>query len=250
MRAFVALSRALRAFAGDRRGSLAFLYAIALVPVALAACASLDYARGVLVRASLTDALDAAGLAVGASGSLSGDATTALAQSYFNANYHLDASYGTPVAVQISQSGQDFTLTTSVPMPTLLMRLVGVDTMPVSSSVVITRNSMNIEVAMALDITGSMTGSRLTDLKSAAKGLVETVVQAQQSPTYTKVAIAAYSMAVNAGSVAAAARGAIAAGSPITGASKTSGGDHRAGSSLSKRRCRLHHRCRRHDPAQ
>ena len=222
MRAFVALSRALRAFAGDRRGSLAFLYAIALVPVALAACASLDYARGVLVRASLTDALDAAGLAVGASGSLSGDATTALAQSYFNANYHLDASYGTPVAVQISQNGQDFTLTTSVPMPTLLMRLVGVDTMPVSSSVVITRNSMNIEVAMALDITGSMTGSRLTDLKSAAKGLVETVVQAQQSPTYTKVAIAAYSMAVNAGSVAAAARGAIAAGSPITGASKTS----------------------------
>jgi Flp pilus assembly protein TadG len=210
-----------RAFSADRRANIAFLYAVALVPVTIAAGATIDYGRGVLVRASLTQALDAAGLAVGASGNLSPADSSAVAQSYFNANYHLDSSFGTPSAISVVQNGQDFTLTSSVPMPTVLMRLVGLSSLPVTSSVVITRNSMNIEVAMALDITGSMAGSRLTDLKAAAKSLIETVVQGQQSPTYSKLAIAPYSMAVNAGSYADQARGSLAAGVAITGASRT-----------------------------
>ncbi len=174
-----------------------------------------------LVRASLSEALDAAGLAVGASGNLSQDDTNTLAQTYFKANYRLDSSYGTPAVVNVVQNGQDFTLASSVPMPTVLMHLIGLDSMPVSSSVVVTRNSMNIEVAMALDITGSMSGSRLTDLKTAAKNLIETVVQSVQSPTYSKVAIAPYSMAVDVGSYANQVRGAIAGGIAITGASHT-----------------------------
>jgi Flp pilus assembly protein TadG len=218
---FAMLSGLLRAFAADRRANLAMLYAIALVPVTLAACGAIDYARATLVRSNLTEALDAAGLAVGASGNLSADDATALAQSYFNANYTLDSDYGAPAAVSVAQNGQDFTLATSVPMPTVLLHFIGLDTLPINASVVITRNSKNIEVAMALDITGSMTGSRLTDLKTAAKNLIETVVQAQQTPTYTKVAIAPYSMAVNVGSAADAVRGAIAAGSAITAATRT-----------------------------
>jgi Flp pilus assembly protein TadG len=210
----------LRAFGADRRANVAMIYAVALVPVILGACGGLDYARGIMVRASLTQSLDAAGLAVGSSGTLTTDQTKAMAQAFFNANYHLDSSYGTPTPVTVTQNGQDFTLSASVTMPTILLHIIGIDTMPVGSTVVITRNSKNIEVAMALDITGSMKGSRLTDLKAAAKGLIDTVVQDQQSPTYTKVAIAPYSMAVNVGSAAVDVRGAITPGVAITGATK------------------------------
>jgi Flp pilus assembly protein TadG len=215
------LASTLRDFICNRRAHIATIYALSLVPLAIATGAGIDYARGVMVRGALTDALDAAGLAVGASGNLSLDAARTVAQTYFNANYRLDNSYGTPAQVSLVQSGQDFTLTSSVPMPTVLMQIAGVTQIPVSSSVVVTRNSMNLEVAMALDVTGSMSGQRLTDLKTAAKSLIDMVVQSQQSPTYSKVAVVPYSMAVNASSYAAQVRGAISAGKTITAASKT-----------------------------
>jgi Flp pilus assembly protein TadG len=215
------LFEAVGAFAADRRGNLAFIYALALVPLIIASGAAIDYGRGVFVRASLTRALDAAGLAVGSSGTLSQSDSTAKAQAFFNANYRLDTSYGTPSPVAVVQNGQDFTLTASVPMPTALLHFAGIDTMPVATSVVVTRNSMNIEVALALDITGSMaSGTRLADLKTAAEDLIDMVVQDVQSPTYSKVALVPYSMAVNAGSYATQVRGAITAGKAITGATR------------------------------
>jgi len=211
-----------RAFTADRRGNIAFIYALALVPLIIASGAAIDYGRGVFVRATLTRALDAAGLAVGSSGTLNQSDSVIKAQAFFNANYRLDPSFGTPSAVAVAQSGQDFTLTSNVPMPTVLLHFAGIDTMPVSTSVVVTRNSMNIEVALALDITGSMaSGTRLADLKTAAKDLIDLVVQDTQSPTYSKVALIPYSMAVNAGSYAAAVRGAIVPGKTITGATRT-----------------------------
>lgn len=215
--------RAVRAFAGNCQANIAIIYGLALIPLAVASGGAIDYARGVLVRAELTQALDSAGLAVGASGNLTLTDATTRAQAYFNANYRLDTSFGKPAPVSLVQSGQDFTLSSNVPVPTTLLRLIGKDTMPVSSSVMITRNSVNLEVALALDITGSMdSGTRLADLKVAAKDLIDLVVQDIQSPTYSKVAIVPYSMAVNAGSYAAQVRGAIQPGIAITGASRTS----------------------------
>lgn len=214
-----ALAR-LTQFWTDKRGNIAVIYAVALIPLLIAVGAGLDFARAVMVRAELTEALDGAGLAVGASPNLSTSDVQVLAQNYFNANYTMDASYGTPAAITVSTAGQDITLNSSVAMPTVLMSIVGINTMPISSSVVITRNSKNIEVALALDTTGSMSGSKITDLKTAAGELIDIVVQDVQTPTYTKVAIAPYSMGVNAGGYAAQVRGAIAAGYAITAATK------------------------------
>lgn len=207
-------------FAADRKANVAIIFGLSLVPLAVAAGAGLDYARGVMVRASLTDALDAAGLAVGGTPNISQTDATALAQAYFNANYAADSSYGTPSAVSVAQDGQDYTLTSSVTMPTVLLKLAGIETLPVSASVTITRSSKNLEVALALDTTGSMAGSRITDLKAAAEDLIDIVVQDTQTPTYSKVALAPYTNAVNVGTYAAQVRGAIAPAKAITGATK------------------------------
>lgn len=73
------------------------------------------------------------------------------------------------------------------------------------------RSSNNLEVALVLDITGSMAGNKLRDLKDAADELVDMVVQDVQTPYYTKAAIIPYAAAVNLGADAAAARGAVPA---------------------------------------
>jgi Flp pilus assembly protein TadG len=57
----------------------------------------------------------------------------------------------------------------------------------------------NIELAMMLDVTGSMAGTRITDLKAAAKDLVDIVVWDDQSKWTSKIALVPFSNAVNVG---------------------------------------------------
>jgi Flp pilus assembly protein TadG len=56
--------RLLRDFTISTRGNVAMMFGIALVPLLVAAGVGLDYARSALVRSQMSDALDAASLAV------------------------------------------------------------------------------------------------------------------------------------------------------------------------------------------
>ena len=87
-RAFGILSARLRAFAGARNGNVAMMFAIALVPISIAAGAGLDLARGMTARSNMSEALDAAALAVGSTPNITQDQAQQLAQKYFDANYH------------------------------------------------------------------------------------------------------------------------------------------------------------------
>ena len=92
------------------------------------------------------------------------------------------------------------------------------DYLPVGSHSEVDRSSRNLEVALVLDVTGSMSGQRIKDLKKAAKELVDIIVQPVQTPYYSKLALVPYSMGVNLGSRADSVRGAPLGYTNITGA--------------------------------
>src|SRR5690606_17101738 len=92
------------------------------------------------------------------------------------------------------------------------------DYMPVGGHSEVDRSSRNIEVALVLDVTGSMAGQRIIDLKKAARELVDIIVQPIQTPYYSKLALVPYSMGVNVGSRANALRGAPIGATGVTGA--------------------------------
>jgi Flp pilus assembly protein TadG len=81
------------------------------------------------------------------------------------------------------------------------------DYLPVGAHSEVNRSSRNLEVALVLDITGSMGGSRITAMKAAARDLVDLVVQDVQEPYYTRMSVVPYSIGVNMGSWANGARG-------------------------------------------
>jgi hypothetical protein len=97
------------------------------------------------------------------------------------------------------------------------------DYLPVGAHSEVNRSARNVEVALVLDTTGSMAGQRIIDLRAAAKELVDIVVQDQQTPWYSKVAVVPYSMAVNVDSYAASARGDIRGSTNVTNATWTTG---------------------------
>ena len=86
VRALQALA-ALSAFQKNRQGNVAVIFALAMMPIVAAAGAGVDLSRAYLVKALLTQALDAAGLAVAGTPGASEAQIMELAQSFFKANY-------------------------------------------------------------------------------------------------------------------------------------------------------------------
>src|SRR5271154_1228065 len=91
---FSLLNAKARAFWRTRKGNVAMMFGIALVPIMIAAGVGLDFARGMMARSAMSEALDAAALAVGSTPNVSQSQAQSIAQKYFNANYHGDPTYG------------------------------------------------------------------------------------------------------------------------------------------------------------
>ena len=198
----------------DRRGAVAIYFVLTLIPLMVAVGAAVDISRAYVVKQRLCYALDAAGLAVGSSTGTNEQLNNVLT-SFFNANYPT-AEIGVPATPSLAINGQVITVSAEATVDTTLMKVVGVGSTTVGCAAEITRSSTSLEVAMVLDITGSMAGTRIADLKVAASDLVDIVVQDVQTPNYTKVALVPYSTGVNVDTYANAVRGTPPPAAPIT----------------------------------
>lgn len=197
----------LRAFAFSRRGNVAMMFGLALVPMTMAAGVGLDFARGMMVRQAMSEALDAASLAVGSTTGLDRDTALTLAQKYFNANYKVDSSYGSPV-VSIADNGYSangsVTITATDTMPTAIMRLAGINTMPISTSTTVVWGQSKLWVALVLDNSGSMSqgdssGSKMDALHNASHQLLTILQNAAASPGDVQVSIVPFDRTINVG---------------------------------------------------
>lgn len=202
-----AIAALLRTFTRDRRGSVSLYVATAIVPLVAIVGVSIDAARGYLVKSRLSSAVDAAALAGGRIyGSAFRDADI---QKYFDSNFppgYMNAVID-PLAITTNDASRTLVVSTQATVPTTFMRLLGFETMSASAQAEATLESKSVEVSLVLDITGSMAGQDIIDLRSAANELVDIVVQDQQTPFYSKIALVPYAAAVNVGSYAAAVRG-------------------------------------------
>jgi len=203
--------------ARDERGAVAVVFAVSIVLLAPLALGVIDIYLSSSQRTRLQDALDAAALYTARTHATTDEELSAIGQRALNAN--LSAREQARL-VDSSFSLVDSTVVASAEMESqgFASQLWNHGTMKVSTNVV--RASANLEVSLVLDITGSMGGSRISSLKTAAKDLIDLVVQDQQTPYYSKVAIVPYANAVNVGSHLDDVRGAVPDAVSITGATR------------------------------
>src|SRR5262249_51186857 len=102
-------------------------------------------------------------LAVGATSGLTQTQMQTLAQQYFTANYTSSTSFGVPnpITVTTGTTGNGTTINTvtvtgTVPMPTTVMRVVGIRTVNVSYTSTVTWGQTKLWVGLVLDNTLSM----------------------------------------------------------------------------------------------
>lgn len=200
----------LRAFARSDRGNVAMMFGIALVPMTIAAGVGLDYARSALVRSQMSDALDAAALAVASGKGLTHDTAQQLAQQYFQANYKGDGTPTVTVGANDYDSGGSFKVTASYNLPTTLLKVIGRDSVSVSTSTTVVWGQSRLWVALVLDNSGSMangdsSGSKMTALKNASNQLLTILQNAASNPGDVKASIVPFDRTVNVGTANAGA---------------------------------------------
>ncbi len=102
-----------------RAGNVAIIFALSVIPVLLAGGAGIDLARALAVRARMYEAVDAAALAVASKSGISENAAKLLAQQYFDANFNMNSSYGTPAPldVDVDPDTQQVNVSTTISMP-------------------------------------------------------------------------------------------------------------------------------------
>jgi Flp pilus assembly protein TadG len=218
--------------ASETRGNVAMIFGLSMPVLVLMTVGGVDIHRASTVRVNLQDALDAAALAAARSPYTTSVDIQRVGMAALRANLK---NYPNITLLEadtafVLNSDDVVVANSRVNVKTLVANLFLPpygkfmdDYLPVGAHSEVDRSSRNIEVALVLDITGSMSGTRIADLKTAAKDLVDLVVQDVQTPFYSKVALVPYSMGVNAGTYATAARGSVVGSVNVTNASWSAG---------------------------
>ncbi len=210
-------------FTRDARGAVAIWFAVLALPLAVLSFALIDVNRASVEKRHLQDALDAATLLAARStakteaeiqtvgeaallAQLSGVSDAVLTDSTFKLS-------GTKIVASATATVDPFISDLWLDGP-----------MDIGAKAEVSRSSTNLELALVLDLTQSMSGTKIADLKTAAKDLLDLVISDVQSPYYSKAALVPYSYGVNLGSTYAnAGRGTIVGSKSVTASSWQSG---------------------------
>lgn len=204
-------------FQEEDRGTVAVMFGLMLTVLGLFAGLAIDYGRITNVHSSISGAADAASLAGGKAmlqGKLSDSEVIELAEKYFQSNSLSSSKIGRTSKPQIAinrETGKVSVKVDSV-VPLTIGRLSGIESMtvPVASEAIFQQK--DIEVGMALDVTGSMNnrdsaGQRKIDgLKQAFKQFADELLPDNSYNTNSvRIGLAPYSSGINLGPFAAGA---------------------------------------------
>jgi Flp pilus assembly protein TadG len=189
-----------RTLGRDRRGNTAVVFASALVPLVGVAGVATDGLLGYLVRDRMQTSLDSAALAAGRV--MTGDNWQADARRYFDANFppgYLGTTI-TSFTVVPDANLETLTARASVSLPTRFMHLFGYDTTSVDVATVVARSNRSAELALVLDVTGSMrSGDKIGALKTAAHDMLDILYGNAETRDDLYVAVVPYAVTVNIG---------------------------------------------------
>ncbi len=206
-------NQTLKSFAKSEDGTIAMIFALTASVCLLTTGLAIDLGRGMHANTKIVAAADAAALAAAKAMRDSGASVaqaTAIAMQYFNENMKNGSSSFAKingVNIQIDAATNGVTVDVDAEVPTVLGQLAGVQKFTAAHLSQAIYDTKDIEIGLQLDVTGSMRGRKLTDLKDAVaghNGLLEIMLPAGGSTNKVRIGYAPFAGGVNAGSYAKA----------------------------------------------
>lgn len=204
-----------KTFGSDDEGAVAVLFGLLTFMLFFMGAIAVDYSRIYDMRSRISQAVDASSLVAGRAlldGDLGDSAIVDLATNFFNENVasvRNMGTIGTPnIKIDRPNGTVDIDVKSEVKMT--LARVSGFTKMDIPVSSAATYQQKDIEIGMALDITGSMSevvgGKRKIDaLKTAFEQFADRLIPEQPNPAHrVRIGVAPYSSGINMGSYASA----------------------------------------------
>lgn len=183
----------LGAFCGETAGNVAISFALAVVPLTSAVGGAIDYTRAVMIGEELQTALDS-GVLAAASLTQTRDPETVV-RAYVEAalgdhpgvmeNLVLD------VRSDITLNARQVSANASVDLPTYMLGIVGVENLTVARTTQAVEQVRDVEISLVLDVSGSMSGSKIASLRDAAGDFVDIVLRPDRR-THTSLSVIPY----------------------------------------------------------
>ncbi len=184
-------------FLHNIKGNVSMIFAFSLIPIAGVAGAGVDYSRAVETRNQLQHAADAAALAGGRSLARDDKSFKKIARNSFYENYK-NAKFAKKVTLKVKKIKDGIRVDADAKMDTTFLRVVGYDQIAMEVFSEIGVSNSKLEVALVLDNTGSMSGSKLASLKKSARTLVKTLMRKKVNK-HTRIAVVPFADYVNIG---------------------------------------------------
>ena len=192
----------IKQFHSNTTGNMAMIFAISMVPVAMAVGAAMDYSRLSKQQNKVQVAIDAATLAGGKELNRKSNAELKeYVREYIKANLSADDYEEIKrLKFKIDRKEGSLQVTAKAKMPTAVMAIGGIDKLKYEIVSAINSGNGGIELAMVLDNTNSMNANgKLTALKGAAEDFVTTMMQSNSVDDKAKIAIVPFAQYVNVG---------------------------------------------------
>ncbi len=184
----------LRRYRRDCRGHVSIIFGLALLPILTAVGAAIDYSRATSARTSMQVAVDATALMLSKEApNLTQEQLVEKSNDYFTAlfkNSEVSNASIKPTLSTPQEGSFKLSVTGTGTVETKFIRVVGSQQIDISTNTEVRWGIKKLELALALDNTGSMSSSnKIKELKAAAHSLLTTLQQAAKEPDDVKVAI-------------------------------------------------------------
>lgn len=210
---------AFRSIWKDRKGSAAAIMVAMLIPTVAVVGAGIDAGSAYIVKSQLQAGVDAAALSGARAFQITDKSPvsrTGQVDAYFAANFPT-GYLGTKNLVmtpkfEVVKNVNITTVTATVDLPTMFMRVVGVDNQKIAAVARAEMQPHPLEVMVVLDNTGSMKDNlpadkngvvktRMSALKDASKSFVDILYQGAETRSDLALGFIAYDITVNVGNL-------------------------------------------------
>lgn len=209
----------LQSFRSDERGSVMIIFGFCLIMLIMFVACAIDYGRAVHAHMRLGAAVDAAAIAA-AKAMRDGNHTVAqakiIARTFFDENMPRNAGkYTTTTGWDPEINTADGTVTINVVghVQTLFATVAGIKEIKFPKTATATFSTLDVEVALQLDMTGSMNDpdargrQKMAGLKDATNELIDVLITGNANSNKVRIGMAPFAAGVNAGAFAKAVTG-------------------------------------------
>ena len=187
-------------FLRDEQGAVAAIFAIVFAAVLMTAAITIDFALGTSEQTREQQALDAATLAASDLLGLPNQDTDGpvMAGAYFKENIGT-RSNAVIEGVRLDAAAGSVSASSHGTVVSGLMGIFGADSMRIGASSKVGKGDGDFEIALVLDNSGSMAGTYIADLKTAAKNLASILFTGAAGTEKVKIGVVPFAASVNVG---------------------------------------------------